>query len=163
MPGGQPMSGPPMSGAPWGPPAPPQKSSNTGLIVGLAVVVVLILLCGGGILVYAMNSGGTPSADPSTSTSPSASPSESPSPSASPSKYDINDAEEGDCLYDSDPSDTTAQLSFVSCDETGSDHYKILKRIDDTQDAKKCEDVPDYEVSFTVSSGNFVLCVEELK
>jgi hypothetical protein len=160
------MSGPPMSGAPWGPPAPPpQKSSNTGLIIGLSVVVVLILLCGGGILLFALTDKGSPSAEPSASASPSESPSESPSPSPSdsPTKSDINDAAEGDCLYDSDPSDTSATLSFVSCDERGTDHYRVLKRIDDTQDAKKCDSVSGYEVSFTVSSGNFVLCTEELK
>ncbi len=167
-PAGPPMSGPPMSGAPWGPPGGPPQKSNTGMIVGISAVAVLVLLIGAvGVFLF-MNSGGDPSADPSTTPSAapsSAEPSEtetSEAPTDEPTKYDLNDAEEGDCLYDSNPSDTSASLTYVSCEERGEDHYKVLKRFDDTQDSKKCEDVDGYDSSFTSSTGDFVLCVEEL-
>lgn len=165
-PPGPPMSGPPgqpMGGQPWAPP-PPQKS-NAGLIIVLSLVGVIVL-CVGAVLVFALiGDDKTPSADPTGKPTASAEPSDtetSEAPTDEPTKYDLADVEEGDCLYDSDPSDTSAQLSFVSCDERGTDHYEVLKRIDDTQDAKKCEDVEGYDTSFTSSSGNFVLCVKEL-
>jgi hypothetical protein len=115
------------------------------------------------VVIFLVMDRGTPTATPSAS--PTASPSEAPTsaePSSSPTKYDIDDAEEGDCLYDSDPDDTKANLSFASCDERGQDHYKVLKRFDNTTDADQCEDVQGFESSFTSNDGNFVLCVEEL-
>jgi hypothetical protein len=152
-----------MSGAPWGPPGPPHKS-NTGLVVGLAAVAVLVMLIGA-VVIFLLMDRETPSAGPSPSTTANPTPSEAPTsaePTGSPTKYDIDDAEEGDCLYDSNPDDTKANLAFASCDERGRDHYKVLKRFDNTTDAGECEDVPGYESSFTSNDGNFVLCVEEL-
>ncbi|MGH3646326.1 MAG: LppU/SCO3897 family protein [Micromonosporaceae bacterium] len=164
-PPGPPM-GPPMGGQQWAPP-PPQKS-NAGLIIGLAAAGVFVLLIGAVLLFVFLGDKDTPpSANPSTQPSTEASPTPSETetseaPTDEPTKYDLADAEEGDCLYDSDPSDTSAQLTFISCDERGTDHYEVLKRFDDTQDADKCKDVDEYDTSFTSSSGDFVLCVKEL-
>jgi len=151
----------PMSGAPWGPPGPPHKS-NTGLVVGLAAIAVLVMLIGA-VVIFLLMDRETPTAAPSPSAT--ASPSDAPTsaePTGSPTKYDIDEAEEGDCLFDSNPDDTKANLSFASCDKRGQDYYKVLKRFDNTTDAKQCEDVPGFETSFTSNDGNFVLCVDEL-
>ena len=83
-------------------------------------------------------------------------------PNDKPTKTDLSEVEEGDCLYDSDPSDTSAQLSYVSCDERGEDHYEVLARFDNTTDDSKCADVPGYDTSFTSSVDNFVICAREL-
>ncbi|MGH3664046.1 MAG: LppU/SCO3897 family protein [Micromonosporaceae bacterium] len=162
-------AGPYGQGSQWGPGMPPPQKSNSGLIVGLSIVGVVVLLLGviGVFFLFRGGGGGTPSADPSPSASASESPSPSPSPSETPddepTKYDLADAEEGDCLYDSNSSDTEAELTFVSCDERGEDYYKVLARIDGTTKSKKCEDeAPNYDSAFTSSTDNFVLCVEEL-
>lgn len=159
----------PMSGPPWGPPPAPPQKNNTGLVVGLAAVAVLVLLIGAVVIFLVIDRDTTPIADPSPSASASAPPSDPPSeaptseaPTDQPTKYDIDDAEEGDCLFDANPSATKANLSFASCSERGEDHYKVLKRFDGTTESTKCEDVPGYDSSFTSSTGNFVLCVEEL-
>jgi hypothetical protein len=154
----------PMSGPPWGPPPGPPQKNNTGLVVGLAAVAVLVLLIGA-VVIFLVVDRDAPTANPQPSAAVSAPASEAPTteaPTSPPAKYDIDDAEEGDCLFDSNPSDTKASLAFASCDERGEDHYKVLRRFDNTTDSAKCEDVPGYDSSFTSSSGNFVLCVEEL-
>lgn len=161
--GQQPM--PPMSGPPWGPPPAPPKN-NSGLAVGLSAVAVLVVLIGAVLIFLVVNrgDGGTPGAG--SSPSASATPSETPSseaPSDGPTKFDIDDAEEGDCLYDSNPSSTKASLSFVDCSKRGQDHYRVLERFDNTTDASKCDSVSGYDTSFTSDSGQFVLCVEELE